>query len=81
MWAFPEKRPPNMELAASRRLAVLEHGFTHLRLRVQPLVCELKGRLELPDSVWLELSEASGAAVPAPVRKLLLSLAGPKERR
>ena len=81
MWAFPEKRPTNMDIVAKRRLALFEHGFTHLRLRVQPLVCELQRKLELADSVWLELSDASRAAVPAPVRKLLLSLAGPKERR
>jgi A/G-specific adenine glycosylase len=81
MWAFPEKRPANMELAAKRKLAVLEHGFTHLRLRVQPIVCELKRKLELADSLWLELSDASSAAVPAPVRKLLLSLAGSKQSR
>lgn len=73
LWTFPEAR-----LAArprGRRLAVLEHGFTHFRLRAQPWLCPVRGSTPpAPGQLWLDMSEATGAAVPAPVRTLLRSL-------
>lgn len=75
LWAFPESRlydaPP------PRKLAALEHGFTHFRLRAQPLLCVLRDaapRAEAPGRRWLALAEAAAAAVPAPVRRVLRSL-------
>jgi adenine-specific DNA glycosylase len=58
---------------------VIEHGFTHFRLRVQPLLFRVKklpSRAEAPGRIWLRLEEAMRAAVPAPVRALLAQLAG-----
>ena len=58
-------------------MPVIEHGFTHFRLNIQPLRCSVKRKLpraEAPGRIWLEVGDAARAAVPAPVRKLLLGL-------
>jgi A/G-specific adenine glycosylase len=68
-------------VAAGETLAPIEHAFTHFRLRLTPLMCKVErwpARME--DSgrgacVWLPLSDAIGAALPAPIKKLLRSLA------
>jgi A/G-specific adenine glycosylase len=69
------------DVAAGEPLLPIEHAFTHFRLRLTPLPCIVErwpARLE--DSgrgacVWLPLQEATGAALPAPIKKLLRSLA------
>ena len=68
LWCFPEKRL--LKTGTPRRLPAFEHGFTHFRLRVQPLLHELRSAPALP-GLWLEVEEAARAAVPAPVRALL----------
>jgi len=62
----------------TKKLEALEHGFTHFRLRIRPLLCEVASRApraESPGRLWIDLTDAAGAAVPAPVRKLLARLA------
>ena len=59
-------------------LSVIEHGFTHYHLSIQPLLLEAKsGAMTAaePGQVWLPLAEAQDAALPAPVKKLLVTLA------
>ena len=70
LWTFPERRPRGM--ANARRLAPLEHGFTHFRLRAQPVIGTV--REPAPGQVWLGLADAARAAVPTPVRNLLRGL-------
>lgn len=75
LWAFPETRL--FDAPQPRKLAPLEHGFTHFRLRAQPLLCALRDagpRAEAPGRLWLGFADAAAAAVPAPVRTLLRSL-------
>jgi A/G-specific adenine glycosylase len=58
-------------------LPPVEHGFTHFRLRAQPLLCAVRKatpRVEAPGRMWVDVADAAGAAVPAPVRALLKSL-------
>ncbi len=58
-------------------LPLLRHGFTHFTLDVTPVVCRLEVAASIlaePGKVWLVLEEAAQAAIPAPVRKLLLAL-------
>jgi len=83
LWSFPEapskdvegycRRLLGCEVRSTRILETLEHGFTHFRLQIRPLLCQVKGvpRLESPGRLWIELDEARSAAVPTPVRKLL----------
>ena len=73
LWTFPEARLP--AAPRGRKLALLEHGFTHFRLRAQPWLCALRGATQAgANRLWIDMEEATGAAVPAPVRRLLRSL-------
>ena len=78
LWTFPETRVPGIR--EGKKLPIIEHGFTHFRLLAQPLLHRLRKRVESPGRFWLELAEAVHAAVPAPVRTLLLKLDSPRYR-
>lgn len=59
------------------RLETFAHTFTHFKLHITPLKIELARkplRLEQAGRVWLEVGEALGAAIPTPVRNMLLGL-------
>ncbi|HUQ76611.1 MAG TPA: A/G-specific adenine glycosylase [Burkholderiales bacterium] len=71
LWCFPELaggRP-----RGAKALAPIEHGFTHFRLRIRPLLCDVKTAPQRAGR-WLRLEEAAGAALPAPVKSLLARL-------
>ena len=69
LWCFPEEK------AKGRRLAIIEHGFTHFRLKIQPVLREVRKKSPEGESLrWMTLSQAVSAAVPTPVRRLLSSL-------
>ena len=64
----------HMKVAPQRPLPAIEHGFTHFRLRLHPQPCAVRegaNRAEEPGLLWLPLAEAAGAALPAPIKKLL----------
>nr|WP_229474956.1 A/G-specific adenine glycosylase [Pseudoduganella lurida] len=67
-------------VAESReRLNVVVHGFTHYRLQIVPLLVRLAQRAPLAADgryVWLEVGKIGEAALPAPVKKLLVELLG-----
>jgi A/G-specific adenine glycosylase len=69
LWCFPEQRL--LRTRKQLRLAPMEHGFTHFRLRIQPVLCEVS---RAAGALWVDLDDAVRAAVPAPVRKLLQEL-------
>ena len=88
LWSFPEAPARNIEsycrtalgceLQSMKKLEPLEHGFTHFRLRILSLLCEVASRglrAEQAAHLWIDISDAAGAAVPTPVRKLLARLA------
>jgi A/G-specific adenine glycosylase len=68
LWCFPELKGEAPR--GAKRLPPIEHGFTHFRLRIQPLLCETGARAPRAGR-WIELEAASGAALPAPVRTLV----------
>ena len=85
LWTFPESggddavepvgRLLGCEIARVRRGAQFDHVFTHFRLRIEPVFCEV--RRVMPHAgqsgrKWFRLRAAAAAAVPAPVRALLL---------
>lgn len=62
------------ELAAVTTLPPIEHGFTHFTLTITPRLCVVKRwpmRAEEPGCLWLPLQDVAGAALPAPIKKLL----------
>ncbi len=69
LWCFPETRV--LGAIKQHRLPPIEHGFTHFRLRIQPVLCEARSE---SGSLWVDLEDAVRAALPAPVRKLLQEL-------
>jgi len=86
LWVFPELRGRDPRSAARllgcevenvRALPVLEHGFTHFRLSVQPVLCTVR---RFPAAAgqstrrWLAIPQAQRGAVPVPVRTLLRDL-------
>ena len=94
LWVFPEapeeraraycERNFSCRIAPTQRMPVIEHGFTHFRLNIQPLRCQVRKRLpraEAPGRIWLDVDDAIRAAVPAPVKRLLLELSARAVRR
>jgi A/G-specific adenine glycosylase len=67
---FPEKMP-GLPLRSARELALIEHGFTHFRLRIRPVLCEVESAA---GEGWMSMDAACAAAVPAPVRDLVRAL-------
>jgi A/G-specific adenine glycosylase len=73
LWCFPEKENPAARSLRKQKLAPIDHGFTHFRLRIQPLLCEIKTP-KGDTGFWLDTEEAQHAAIPTPVKKLLQQL-------
>ena len=88
LWSFPEVETNGdvvtqvsiklgMEVEAEKALATLSHAFTHFKLHIQPQplrVVKMQSKTQEPGQVWLSIDDAIGAAIPTPVRKLLLNL-------
>jgi A/G-specific adenine glycosylase len=59
-------------------LPAIEHAFTHFHLTLHPLPCAVReeaARTQEPGVVWMPLDDIAGAALPAPIKKLLRSRA------
>ena len=87
LWTFPELAGGTLEdycrarfgtqAETVRKLPRIEHAFTHFRLRVRPILCELPHearRTRQSGLRWLRRETAVQGPVPAPVRRLLLEL-------
>jgi A/G-specific adenine glycosylase len=71
LWTFPESEPRGIEVTSRRELAMLDHGFTHFKLRIRPVLCEV-GRINTRGGgMWIDLEDAKEAAIPTPVRTLI----------
>ena len=90
LWTFPElgrvaveeycRREFGCTLSRTRRLAPIQHGFTHFKLTISPLLCDVARatpRAEQSGRIWLSIEDAAHAAVPTPVRKLLRTVVVP----
>jgi len=89
MWSLPEvaacddaaalcAQRYGAEVTACERMPAIAHGFTHYRLDIEPLhvkVTRVAPRAAAPGVMWLPLEDALGAAIPAPVRRILAGLA------
>ena len=73
LWSFPEVEfsPKN-----AQALAKLTHTFTHFKLHIQPQLVDVSknNQLKQPGTIWLSLDDAISAAIPTPIRKILLGL-------
>jgi A/G-specific adenine glycosylase len=65
-------------VAAPQPMPALAHGFTHFKLDIAPqrlLVRQVALRAAAPGVAWLSLEDALGAAIPAPVKRILMTVA------
>ena len=90
LWSFPEMGMEQEAEKYSQEafrvsaetveiLPILEHTFTHFKLLISPCLVTVRkpsNEATLPEGVWLAMEEAVDAAIPAPVRKLLLQIGG-----
>jgi A/G-specific adenine glycosylase len=59
-------------------LPPMAHGFTHFRLEIRPLLCHGRPAPHAAEDrglQWLPLDDLAGAALPAPIRRLLAGIA------
>jgi A/G-specific adenine glycosylase len=79
----PEGRPEavlarlGLQALSQQALPPLRHAFTHFRLTLEPVLCEVPESCFVaePGLEWVELAQAATAAVPTPIGKLLRQVA------
>ncbi len=88
LWSLPEVSSGDDALVAAKKrfgvsakliatLPVVPHGFTHYGLAITPVKFAVRARgkrAALPGLMWLNLADASAAALPAPVKRILAAL-------
>jgi len=88
LWSLPEiNDDENVKELSLRRfgarvvditkLPAVEHGFTHFKLSIAPQrlhVTAITSQACEPGAMWLTVADALGAAIPAPVRNILISI-------
>jgi A/G-specific adenine glycosylase len=88
MWCFPEMQNSGnardvcrerygLETKASKPWDVLQHGFTHFKLSITPQRISVQKKLRRAAElgiIWLSIEDALAAAIPKPVRDLLIKL-------
>jgi A/G-specific adenine glycosylase len=69
LWCFPEQLK---KVRRGRKLQPIEHGFTHFRLHIQPVLCRIRKEEPVGPSLrWMAIADVASAAVPTPVRSLI----------
>jgi A/G-specific adenine glycosylase len=69
---------------SQERLRPVTHVFTHYKLHIDPIWVTLRQRAPLADDTrhqWLPIGALADAALPAPIKKLLLALLGESTQR
>lgn len=89
LWSLPEiASDEDASAAALQRFGIqaraepplpaLSHAFTHFKLHIKPqpmFVSKQSFSVQQSGTIWLDIKDAMGAAIPTPVRKLLIKLA------
>ncbi len=71
LWSLPET---NNNGIVGVMLDKRSHAFTHFKLHIQPKLIRINKQTALANTIWLDIDEAINAAIPTPVRKILLGL-------
>ena len=68
-----------LRVGPPQRLAAFEHAFTHFRLTLQPVLFDVQTACAVaePAAQWLEAHDVGDAALPRPIKSLLLALSTP----
>jgi len=67
----------SLEVESEEPLESIQHLFTHFKLEILPQPLSVTNRTRqtnIPNTIWLPIEEAIGAALPTPVRNILLHL-------
>ena len=67
------------EMESHERLSTVTHVFTHYKLHIAPYRVTLARRMPMAAEaghVWYDAARIADAALPAPIKKLLLELMG-----
>ena len=70
-----------LNTVSQRSLPPLKHAFTHFRLTLEPVVCEVETGSTVAESgrLWVDLDKAAAAGVPTPIRKLIRLVASARD--
>ncbi len=66
-----------IEATVTGELPAIEHAFTHFALTIHPrrvAIAAWPARAEAPGYLWLTPEDARGAALPAPIRRIIATL-------
>jgi A/G-specific adenine glycosylase len=66
-----------LDVEAEEPLESIQHVFTHFKLEILPQPLSVTNRplqANMPNTIWLQIEDAIGAALPTPVRNILLNL-------
>jgi A/G-specific adenine glycosylase len=75
LWSFPEVETwSKNDQGNVQILPKFTHTFTHFKLHIQPVLIQSAKQTITPNSLWIDIDEAIEAAIPTPVRKILVSL-------
>lgn len=88
LWSLPETNDDDFTQVCQQRfgtetaqiaaLKPLSHVFTHFKLHINPQPMQVLGTKHFANeanaTIWLDIDDAIGAAIPTPIRKILLSL-------
>lgn len=77
LWSLPETTSADANFENASTLNTFTHVFTHFKLHITPLLVyteRLNPQVNQAGSVWLPIEEAISAAIPTPIRRILMSI-------
>lgn len=77
LWSLPEVASIDTTFQNATVLNTLTHAFTHFKLHITPqliYVDQLIPQVNQAVKIWLPLEEAIAAAIPTPIRTILMSI-------
>lgn len=87
LWSLPEISLTEIASEAAKQLfglntepdetlPIVNHAFTHYKLAItpQPLTVFSTNKQTPPNTIWMPIEDAIGAAIPTPVRNILIQL-------
>jgi len=62
-----------LQLSTATKLPTLKHSFTHFKLTLEPVLCQVEPQVHLGEAglEWVDIDKAADAGVPTPIRKLI----------
>ena len=70
-----------LNLLSAKHLPPLKHTFTHFKLQIEPVLCQVTPQTAIREKglEWIPIAQAADAGVPTPMRKLIRLVANAKD--